>query len=332
MYKVEFSAQNTGYDEKYYPGTLNKDGKGNDILSQDSADLDSFENSAKAQRTKMNVKLPSEIGSKFPNPAFGPDIVPGNTTDPSYNILPLLQRLAGHAEDEDFEGSLKEPAENIDPRAFLPDLNALALVGDPRWSLGSALQAMTQKFQPRIEAYTAVLEQGATTITDGYFCTDDGTKIAVAPDDVVRSFAGPPTIEEIIEEFVNLRDKANLNHAEAFVRYLKRNYLDKEWFAEAVFINPPGFFFIKVTHYRQPKQKLDPDDFHYFRYYSDMKDIVIGLLGISLEQKNHLAVFNPTTVSEHNSSNNTTPDQSNARQAKALSELMQNIPDYTKMV
>jgi hypothetical protein len=326
-------------DASIYPGTANLDADGNIIFPAVPTVEDAIK-SYVGQAHQYGLKHPTEINYVYPNP-----LVPGDLLDPEgkKSVFPqkpidrskLFQKMVPHVADESFVETLRDLEEPVDFRSLMPDINSLARQGDARWSLGCATQQVFQKFLPRIEAYKELLEAGAAVI-DGEcnFCTEDGVQVK-KPSKAVQNYfkelrknvpleekisIEAPTAEEIMSYMDQQKDTAFKNHADAFVIYIKRNYLDGGWKAEnaeAVFINPPGFFFLRFTKKANPpvdpitKVKID-DDMTVIRYYGDQKDYVISQLNIPFVEAKGLAVTE--------------------KYITAMASLSRDIPDYTRLV
>jgi hypothetical protein len=335
----EYTKCPTPPDASIYPGTANLDADGNVIFPAVPTVEDAIK-SYVGQAGKYGLKHPTEINYVYPNP-----LVPGDLLDPEgkKSVFPqkpidrskLFQKMVPHVADESFVETLRDLEEPVDFRALMPDINGLSRSGDPRWSLACAVQQVFQKFLPRIEAYKELLEAGAAVI-DGEcnFCTEDGVQVK-KPSKAVQNYfkelrknvpleekisIEAPTAEEIMSYMDQQKDTAFKNHADAFVIFIRRNYLDGGWkaeSAEAVFINPPGFFFLKFSKKANPpvdpitKVKRD-DQIEVVRYYTDQKDYVISQLNIPFVEAKKL------TVSEGF--------------VNSMAALSRDIPDYTRLV
>ena len=280
-----FTQHNTPTGVPYFPGALNKSPDGSDILTPHSSEAD-FEKSAIQSSHNMGVPHPSEITAKFSDPEFPASIAsplgfnPDNPTEIK-DRKALLARLVAKAEDENFDPSkIIGLSHELDQKSFLPDLNPLSLIGDPRWSMGAAMQSMYQQFLPRIDSYLKSITPAASFVNEkGQICDADGNPIETSQASPLVSYdvngnvtynipenstlPKPPTVEEMKAAFLAAKDAAFKNHADAFVLYLRKNYLEipvrilskypprtiaaLAWIAVPVYLEFAGFFFMKLT-------------------------------------------------------------------------------------
>jgi hypothetical protein len=341
----------TPTDAPIYPGKLNFDKYGNQILTPQSK-LTDYIQSIKLNAERYGAVHPSEWTQKYPNPAFPQEVVdpPGEDPFKPKNLNPLFGRLIPYLKNTAFKSEedplnsdipmMSEPVEEFDYRTVMPDLNAKSMVGDPRISDGCIMQSVFQEFLPRIEAYTELLNSGGVSVEDNCICNKDGIKIAQASPlllQVVNSSPNkkisPITAEEIINFVLEKREIALQAHADAFVEYINKKFPIEEWPYRKAFFMEIGFFFIKIS--KQPfisEMSLSPlspegtntnivnnfktlnaaSDIKFFRYYSDQKDYVVEKLKIDLETGSNL-VFSSTS-------------------ANAARDLSKDIPDYTQMI
>jgi hypothetical protein len=303
---------NTDDDNLLYPGRLNTDENGDPIITPFST-LADYERSREITDKKHGVTPILKLGVKYNNPDFtkqdlnpNANFNPLSATADMFNPPDrglLMKKLMTRVSDEDFNPVLMEPSEPITYKHFLPDLNPYALVGDPRFSLGCALQAVYQEFIPRIKACEEIAEAGGVGIKEDCICSADGQQIRKASDTAMyvanRTSINPdlniktpcfPTAEEVETFFEIKRTQALDYHAEAFVRYIKLCYLANPlWYAEPIIIRTFNFFFVKLAR----KESLTSDKIilrKYLKYYSDQADYVADLLGVNLIETDNIAV------------------------------------------
>lgn len=360
---------NTDEDNLLYPGKLNVDENGDPIITHTSTQED-YDRSRRITDKKHGITPLLELGVKYNNPNFTQkDLNPNSKINPLsgtdfFNIQDrglLMKKLIPHVTDEDFNPVLMEPKEPITYKHFLPDLNPYALVGDPRFTLGCALQTVYQEFVPRIKACEEIAEAGGVGVKEDCICSEDGQQIRKASDTVMfaanRTLLDPtlkikvpcfPTAQEI-ETFFNIkRDLALANHAEAFVRYIKLCYLSNPlWHADPVLLPQYSFFFVKLVR----KESLTSDkivDKKYLKYYSDQANYVADLLGTNLIQAEDLFLddeANNIDLTSITKSLTESPEQSFYGLNKLFNEQFipkipgitelirfgEQIPDYTSM-
>jgi hypothetical protein len=302
---------NTDEDNILYPGRLNIDENGDPIITPFSTKED-YERSRRITDKKHGVTPLLELGVKYNNPNFTKaDLNSNINSNPlsGSNIFDiqdrglLMKKLMTYVEDEDFNPVLMEPKEPITYKHFLPDLNPYALVGDPRFSLGCAMQAIFQEFVPRIKACEEIAEAGGVGIKEDCICSADGQQIRKASDTALyvanRTTINPdlniktpcfPKADEVETFFQIKRTQALEYHAESFVRYIKLCYLANPlWYAEPVIVRAFNFFFVKLSK----RESISSDKIvtrKFLKYYSDQSNYVANLLGTNLIEVENLAV------------------------------------------
>jgi hypothetical protein len=332
----EFTLPENDPNNDWFPDSLNTDQDGNPILTADSG-LEDYIASLKGQAVSMGTKHPSEAKATYPNPSISKeDLDPSGDPNKPKDRTSLMKKLIPQVENEDFDNHIRGVDVPLEPKALMPDLNALHRKGDPRWSLGAALQEMYQYFLPRIQAYTEMLEAGGAAVdVNCNICTEEGVAIKSGSPLVAKVskelrtqlnnadnliVLSAPNTAEVYEYFTTRKDKAFKRHADAFVEYVQTKYLSQGYLGEAAFIDPPGFFFVKLTlekvSYDEYGQEIDDSDLVCLRYYSDQKDYVVAALNINLIEAQSLAV----------------QDETMKKSLKTLSALSMDIPDYTRMV
>jgi hypothetical protein len=286
-----FVEHSSGKDEEYYPGTLNKSLDGSRIINAHSSESD-YKNSSIQSAHNMGVAHASEIGLSFNDPNFtAADASPmgfnaDNPTAPK-DRGPLLAKLGAELQknpDLDTSNILGLNHE-INPKSFLPDINPYALVGDPRWSLGAAMQTMYQKVLPEITDFLKSVTPRATYVNEyGQVCDEDGNPISSETDPNINPYISfdmngvidytkvssalkkPPTVEYIKSIFINSKNEAFRKSADAFLKYLHVNFLDippetvkytpdgklphvvkLPWKPQPVYLQHAGSFFVKLT-------------------------------------------------------------------------------------
>jgi hypothetical protein len=289
---LNYTQHSTPEDAEVYPGTLNKDNAITAFSTEDD-----IQNSAVNSAHDMGVLHYTELQPEYNNPEFPKDLFAAVDSSGAPGVTPdrkiLLAKLISKIQDESFTADdLVQLNGPIDIKSFLPELGSLSLIGDPRWSLGAAIQAMLQEFIPRTNAYLKSISPDAVSVNSiGEICDADGNPIDTSKlfnmgvGSVVSQAAPtvpPPTAKEFKVFFKESAEKAFKRHADAFVRWLKKNYLDIEpkvistypnkyliampWKAQPVFLSFAGFFFIKLT---QEIIEKDPPQIAVRRYSTD---------------------------------------------------------------
>lgn len=309
-----------------YPAKLNFDTTTKKpIITENSVTIEEHIYSIKYQAASMDAVHPSDITPNYPNPNFPKSLIePDPDKDPDgllFDDTELIQKLGTFATDENFDGVLKQPSHAINWKALLPDLNAMTLEGDPRWSLGNAVQDVFQEFWPKTQAYIDFLNKKNITIINDYICDMDGTPIekvseeALARYNTITGFnssvsAPPLPTPQAINDFFDKRQNIAYNrHADGFIKYIREAYLEQGYFVESYYYHPIRLFVLKtyVTNYTGQILSLT-----YFKYYADRIDYVVQGLKIpfTLVTKADIPqVFNDSSFKE---------------------QIENPIPDYTK--
>lgn len=273
-----------------YPDSLNFDASTKKpILTQESTSIEEHIYSQKYQAATMGAVHPVDIKPIYSNPNFPASLVDADPEKDPDGLLfkdnALLQKLATFATKEDFDGNIKQPSHDLDWRALLPDLNAMTFEGDPRWSLGHAVQNVFQKFWPEIQNYIDFLRSQGITVVNNYICDIDGNPIEEATVEALTKYntnsddsAPPiPTAQRIGEYFDKTMEEAFNRHADGFIYFIKNYYLEQGYFVEGYYHHPTRLFTIKtyITTYTGSIESLT-----YFKYYPDRIDYVINRLRI----------------------------------------------------
>lgn len=355
-----FTSCSTPEDAYVFPGKLNHTSNNQPVLDFKS-NLKDHINSLRHNASKLGKKHPIDWEAKYSQPGFPKNVVEpsdpqGDSIRPQ-NSDELLRKLIEHhkniayndseeiTEDEPF--ILKEPSTSsqFDYRTVLPDLNAMSMMGDPRASHGCVLQAVYQKFLPRIEAYREMLNCGGITIEQECICDAEGVAIAKPSSLLLSVFADlssrcgkyipPITPGEAANFILDFREAALQNHADAFVTYIEKNYPLTTWPIRKAIHTQIGFFFILISKQEplrvqdilndeeQRKQftstnttdinsKASEGNSVFLRYYSDQKEYISQKLNTPLSEIEGFLV--------------------SSQNAKAYSDMAKPIPDYTRMV
>lgn len=364
----------TPTDAYVYPGKLNVDENGKPLITSTSTPED-YKKSILHSAHKYGLKHFSEFGVSYPNTKVGKEDINPSDVDPNKlkDRTSFFQKIIPEVENENFDPLLAHPdipnwEQGPDIRSFLPDLNPKTLQGDPRWTAGCALQAMMQKFVPRIKAYEEMLNCGGVTVDDECnICTEDGIPITKAsalllnvikeiPDSSSKCGKTVPIItpDEVTNFMMDHMNQSLRDHSDAFVEYLKRNYLEiseHPWDIELYAMEGISFFFVKLfrKNLNPPtqKQKLEATGI-------DFKNAELKM-GPENFQKYMESINNPTNLDEDLMLENVYlryyPDQKEyiasslnkeikitARllvsplNLSAVSSFSKPIPDYTSMI
>lgn len=357
----------TDDDNVFYPGQLNVDANGNKLITANSTPED-YIKSFKDVSKKHGVINILDLKVKYNNSGFGKEELNPHHTQSNplsggnyysapdrtayfKKIMPLLEK---EDEDSDFNPLLAEPEEEITIKHLLPDLNPFATVGDPRYTLGCAMQQIYQEFYPRILACQEIADAQGAGIKDDCICSEDGQQIRKASQvaifaanrtitDYTSGLKKPclPTTDEISAFFDAKINEAREAHTMSFVRYIKLCYLSNpQWKADPVILKNPAFFFVKL--YKTLVGETKPSEAKFLRYYYDQADRVAELLGVELIKTDTiLATENLKDITEQLKSvpkdfyslikegRRLTPTA--FFEIEAAKEFAQPIPDYTTM-
>lgn len=241
-----------------------------------------------------------------------------------FDIAPYLCQLLKIANIPDVDPLvLAQNEEGFDYDNFLNSYyGQLSAIGaNERVNFGQVWSAVSLEFLPRIFTQLEIAQAGGCQVIDNYICTADGTKIKQASSTCREGdqFLKPITPEELENYIVSFIQTAYKNHSEAFIKYIRENYINQGWNVRLLFYSRSSFFLIEAS--RETTQVVDGQDVTYTekifkRYYQDQKEYISIRLGISLTVINDL-IFNETP-----------------KNYAALSEalLEDPIPDYSKLV
>jgi hypothetical protein len=281
-----------------YTSTVNKDADNEPLITPTSSVEDHIF-SQKYQAISHGTIVPADIKYVYPNKDFPASLVEPSTKEDPYGInydpSTFYQKLARAALDENFNGELKLPEIYPEWKAFLPDINAWSLIGDPRWTLGYALQGMIQWWWPRVKAYMDYLSGKGLIIKDNYICDADGQQIVEYSEDNLNALLSqnnaaqtadipkPINAEEVLEEFNRQRINALQKNADAFIEYMRKRFLDRGFFVESYYYHPMRMFVFKCYKLDYKGSLIDTT---YVKYYHDQIDYVISKLKVPIQQVN----------------------------------------------
>lgn len=308
-----------------FTGDLNKDVDGKLIITADSTVEDHIY-SQKYQASQHGTILPIDIKPTYPNKDFPASLIEDTSdADPlgvTFNSNPFYQKLAQKSLEEDFITTLKQPEQYPSWKALLPDLNALSLIGDPRWTEGYMLQGMLQWWWPKIQKYTDFLSSLGVTIKQNYLCDKEGNQIAEnTPENLanliltnnidINSAPKLPTAEDIKIEFDRQKEQAFNKHADAFIKYIRQTFLEKQFFVEAYYFHPMRLFVFKCYKLNYKGGIINAT---YIKYYPDQIDYIISRLKVPIQQINRQG-FNI-----------------HFKEGSMVEDIGKPIPDYTTLV
>jgi hypothetical protein len=273
----------TGANQEYYPGKLNTRWDGTRILDYGSTEADYLTSEIYSSHA-MGVPHPTEIKATYNDPNLPESLAhpmgfntdnPTVTKDRSALVSKLGKKIKT---DENYDTSdaigFNHP---LDIKSFLPDLNPYALIGDPRYTLGAAIQITLQEVLPLINKFLKSVSPLATTVNEqGLICDSDGNPIppeslnsgitfdsnGVVDLTKANDLFKPPTVEEIKKIFEFKRDEAYRNQADAFIKYLRDNFLNiaprtlstsphtivaLPWKAQLIYLLTAGMFIVRLT-------------------------------------------------------------------------------------
>jgi len=179
--------------------------------------------------------------------------------DPNANFKAWVDEILPHAGNENIDPILN-PQDLPDQFITMPDMWALSAVGDPRFSLGHMLSAAFKEFYPRIQLYQEIKLAGGCQVVDNYICNSDGVPIkeisTICPAGTSYDIIEPQEIIQFVQNTYNIQVEYDTN---AFVTYIKQNFLDKGYDLEMLqYPNIQFILLIKVTN--------GTTDTKYFKY------------------------------------------------------------------
>lgn len=224
------------------------------------------------------------------------------------NVDPLV--LAQNEQGFDYENFLN---------SYFSQLSSIG--ANERVNFGQVWNAVSLEFLPRAFTQIEIAQAGGCQVIDNYICTADGTKIKEASSTCKEGieFLKPITSEELESFIVDFIQNVYKNHSEAFVQYIKTNFLNNGWNIKLIYYSTVYLFIVEAS--RETTQVINGENFTYTeklfkKYYQDQKEYISSRLGISLTNITDL-IFDEIP-----------------QNYAALSEaLLENpIPDYTKLV
>jgi hypothetical protein len=200
------------------------------------------------------------------------------TTFPSITSTEPLDRkkylcyIAGLAGLEDVDPVIAgEPDFAID--AQRPDFESLQSVGDPRFTLGTLLSSVYQRYERKIELLVDIQRAGGCQVIENYICTEDGTPVKEVSDSCRGVDTTPMDVEEVISFVTVSYNQAIVSDADGFVNFLQTEYLNKGWSVFLYTYADIPLFFVRTN--RQSENK-------FFRYYYEQKDYVATSLNLTI--------------------------------------------------
>lgn len=194
---------------------------------------------------------------------------------------------------------------------LVPDFASLTGIGDPRLSFGEMLSSVYAEFQPRTELYLELQREGGCQVIENYICDADGNPIRELTNSCAQFLNIDPTLieteetinlpsitispiqsTEVIEYVASLYSDAIQNHANKFITYIRKTYIEQNWNVSLYVIEDLPFFYVKAI---QPTQSSTVT---YLKYYYDQKDYVSLVLNIPIQVRasNTIDDSDPTGV------------------------------------
>jgi hypothetical protein len=125
---------------------------------------------------------------------------------------------------------IEEPSQGFDYEGHLQSYyNQLTAITDGRINLYEIWGYVQENIIPRANAQIEVLQRGGCTIIDDYLCdTITGQKIKQFKNTCNVELSKPVTYDEVVTTVNRLIKEKRESYANAFIKYLKYNYLDKD--------------------------------------------------------------------------------------------------------
>lgn len=216
----------------------------------------------------------------------------------NFDAIPYLCSLIKNAgNDELNDEAIENPRQGFDYDGHLQSYyKQLTAITDGRINFYEVWQYIEQNIIPRADAQIEVLQRGGCTIIDDYLCdTITGQKIKQFKNTCNVEFSKPVTYDEVVTTVDRLIKEKRESYADAFIKYLKYNYLDKyldkpianRWSAKLIYYSNIFIFYVELT--KKSETEFIPNstteyknDYEIIKYYSDMKDYVSEKLKINL--------------------------------------------------
>jgi hypothetical protein len=203
------------------------------------------------------------------------------------DLTPLICDVIKLSRRDDVDPVLS-PGGEMDNSAWIRALTGLHDVGDPRFSMGQLMLEGLNKYLKPLEIYTRILQEGCC-VKDGVLCDADGKQIPEYGNECKEPDPDLFKYENIVQFVQNLWDEKTNQVAVDFVKYIKTNYINKGWKAEAITWGDDKdlkkikhgrsipLFYIKLTLPSNKNQKPI-----YYKYFFDKRELVASQLGVKL--------------------------------------------------
>jgi hypothetical protein len=205
---------------------------------------------------------------------FYQSITSNNPLDRSKYLCTIL----GLAKDANVDPALTSP-EQLESNMIdfynsqQPDYEAFQNIGDSRITLGETLSATYGRYVPRANLINEIQRVGGCQIIENYICTADGVPIQEVTTNCEGIDTTPIQTEEIVGFVLTYINNGIINDADAFVNFIKTNYISNGWAVTLHTFPSDLLFFARATK---------GSEIVYLRYYGDQKDYVSTALNIKI--------------------------------------------------
>lgn len=184
------------------------------------------------------------------------------------NVSPLINPIPSA---DGYVNSDGTPYEEFDYMQTVPDMESMAEIGDPRFTLADVVSAAFEKYLPRINTYVEVMQAGGCQVIDNYICNADGVPIKSLSISCPEEFDMTPINPQEVVDFVNQKyQEGKERDIASFVNYITENYINKGYYLSLYEftsdIHPEVSMFL--TRVSNAKTDL------YFKYYYDDREEV----------------------------------------------------------
>lgn len=197
------------------------------------------------------------------------------TASETFNSQALIAALSYATGQDDWDGYVKSDPFYVNPDpGIAQNFNG---VGDPRFSLGQAMQNAFNVFIPRQQALIEVKNAGGCQIINEYICDSDGVPIVKASSNCA-GLSGNLRIQqnEIIDYVKTSFFNAIQNQSDSFVTYINDNYVAKGYTLNILDFSSLHILSLKLT---KPNYETV-----FFKYFYDQKDYLSKSFGTALTE------------------------------------------------
>jgi hypothetical protein len=204
------------------------------------------------------------------------DLFPPIDAGSNYDWKSWLFEIVKYANDPNVDPLLKGSGNSYDYTKHLPDFDALATVGDARFTAGEMLSGLMDKFYPSMQLYIDIQQAGGCQTIENYVCDENGIPIKQleysCPNANIDNLK--ITQDQITSYITTTYDSKKQQHLQDFVDFIKNNYIANGYTVSLnILENSNVFFFVEAD---KKFEKV------FFRYYMSESNNLSNALGIPI--------------------------------------------------